>query len=171
MKTIKAVPLTVENFKPFGWALTIPETKGDFDTDTMQYWDQMIDLTNLGEKGMIGFLRVKRMPLVCKTLDVLPNSLEFYISMDGKPSILPVAPYNSDRQKPDMSKMKAFIIEGNGVAVRENIWHCTPFPLAEYVNFALGLKNNVIIQKEGEYTVDDDNIIFQDLDEPVMLEF
>jgi len=92
MKQIKPKKLTDDNFKPFGTALKKPDKELDIESHWLRYWHNTVDLSNLGSLGMMGFMQVKRVPILCQSLLVLFNSIEMYISLDGKPCVVFVAP-------------------------------------------------------------------------------
>ncbi len=172
MKKLKPKKLTDDNFKPYGWVLKKPDREVDIEGPQLRYWHHTVDLSNLNGMGMMGFMQVKRIPIILDTLDVLFNSIEMYISLDAKPSIVFVAPGKSDSPKePDFTAIEAFYMEGGeSVIVDQGIWHWTPFPLTETADFALGLKNNVILQDGNEFSVNDDEILYFTLPEPVGIE-
>ena len=149
-----------------------PSKELDIESHWLRYWHNTVDLSNLGGLGMMGFMQVKRVPILCESLLVLFNSIEMYISLDGKPSIVFVAPSKADNSKePDLEAVEAFYIEGGtSVIVNEGIWHWSPFPLTESADFALGLKNNVILQDGNGFSVDDNEILYFNLPEPIGVE-
>lgn len=171
MRVVSAKKLSVEGFKPYGWALLKPDRSVDIESPTLRYWHEMVDLSNLGAFGTMGFMQMKRVPISCTTLQVLPNSIEMYLSLDGKPSVFFVAPgRKAGPQAPDESRVEAFILEGGAsVVVDKGIWHVAPFPLTETADFALGLRNTVILRKGEGFTVDEKEISYMTLSEPVTI--
>ena len=172
MKKLKPQKLTDGNFKPFGWVLKKPDQALDIESPYLRYWHNTVDLSNLGGLGMMGFMQVKRVPIICETLLILFHSIEMYISLDGKPCIVFVAPSKADNAKePDLAAVKAFYIEGGeSVIINEGIWHWSPFPLTEDADFGLGLKNNVILQDGNDFSVDDNEILYFELPEAIGVE-
>lgn len=166
---MKPEKLTDTNFKDFGWVMKRPERDFDFETHWLKYWHNTVDLSNLEGMGLMGFMEMKRVPIVCEKLLMLHNSIEMYISLDGKPSIVFAAPGKADNpRQPDISKLRAFILEdGAGVVVDKGIWHWSPFPLTEKADFALGLKNNIILQMGSEFSANLEEIVYFDLEEPM----
>src|SRR5210317_198840 len=113
MKKIKPQKLTDNNFKPFGWVLKKPDKEVDIESPQLRYWHNTVDLSNLNGMGMMGFMQIKRIPIILESMDVLFNSIEMYISLDGKPSIIFVAPSKADSpREPDFSAIEAFYMEG-----------------------------------------------------------
>jgi ureidoglycolate hydrolase len=171
MKVVHPKKLSVEGFKPFGSVLMKPERALDIESPTLRYWHDMVDLSNLGTMGTMGFMQMKRVPVLCETLQVLHNSIELYISLDGKPSIFFVAPSRSGAAVlPDEDRIEAFLIEGGAcLSVDKGIWHVAPFPLTETADFALGLRNTVILRSGSGFTVDAKEITYAKLTHPVKI--
>lgn len=166
MKNIIAEKLSHKAFEPYGRAIMKGEGAPDIQNDQIDYWDDMADISSLAGQGSIGFMRVKRMPIVLGMLQMLHESAELYLTLDGNPSVVFVALSDAD-EKPDLSTLKAFKMDGGqGVVVDKKVWHCTPFTLADKTDFALLLKNNVIIKNEdGSFGVDLDTIVYAELEE------
>lgn len=166
MKKIKPIKLSQEVFKPYGWVIMQGETEPDIANEQIEYWDDMADITSMGNMGSLGFMRVKRIPVKLGMLQLLHNSSELYITLDGNPSVVFVALSGHD-ENPDLSTLKAFLLEnGQSIVVNKKVWHCTPFALTEKTDFALGLKNNVIIKNaDGSFGVDLDTIVYSELKE------
>jgi ureidoglycolate hydrolase len=170
MKLLKAKRLNDTNFKKYGWALRKPDRKVDIENDQLAYWDKSIDLSNFAGNGLLGFLEVKRIPIELKKMNMLPESIRVYISIDAKPSVQFVALNNLKTNKPDMDTIQAFILEeGDSVAIEAGVWHWTPFALTEKVKFAMGLRNDILLENKGSYTVDESKVKYSDLDEPIGL--
>ena len=171
MRVIQPRKLGVESFKPYGWALMKPDRPIDIESPALRYWHDMVDLSNLGRLGTMGFMQMKRVPIACTTLQVMPNSIEMYLSLDGKPSVFFVAPgLGTAAAAPDEARIEAFILEGGAsVVVQKGIWHVAPFPLTETADFALGLHNTVILRKGDGFTVDEKEISYATLAETVTI--
>ncbi|MEI6875451.1 MAG: ureidoglycolate lyase [Spirochaetota bacterium] len=170
MRVVQAKKLSVEGFKPYGWALLRPDKPADIESASLRYWHDMVDLSNLGRLGTMGFMQMKRIPISCVTLQALPNSIEMYLSLDGKPSLFFVAPGDRSGKAPDEARIEAFILEGGGsVIVEKGIWHVAPFPLSETSDFALGLHNTVILRKGDGFIVNEKEISYVTLSEPVTI--
>ena len=137
----------------------------DIANDQIDYWDDIAEISSLNGMGSLGLLRVKKTPVELKKMVKLFDSTEAYITLDGNPSIEFVA-LDKDG-KPDEATLKAFMLQGGqGVVVAKNVWHCTPFALADKTDFALILKNNIIVkQGDGTFGLDFENIVYEDLSE------
>jgi ureidoglycolate hydrolase len=172
MRIAKPKKLSVEGFAPFGNVIMKPERPLDIESPFLRYWHDMADISNLGTMGTLGFMQMKRVPILCETLQVLPNSIELYLSLDGAPSVFFVAPPRSGSANlPDEDRIEAFLIEGSaGLSVDTGIWHVAPFPLAETADFILGLRNTVILRSGSGFTVDAKEITYAKLSQPVRIE-
>jgi ureidoglycolate hydrolase len=163
-------PMTFDNFAKFGWLLKYPEDeKPDITVPDLDYWKKPMDLSGFKSDGEFSFMRVKKREILLTMLDVLHESIEVYLSLDGRSSIFFAAPaLEGNVNKPDVSKIEAFIFSGpGGFAVKTGVWHWTPYPLSHDADFVLGLRNNVLIQKDGNIEVGEGQVIYQELDEPI----
>ncbi len=168
MKLMVPVKLNDSNFNEYGWAVRKPERALDVENDQLAYWDNMADLSNFNGNGLLGFLEVKRIPIKMEMMDLLTESLRLYLSVDAKPSIQFVALNKPGALEPDLDTLKAFYIEnGDGVIIRENVWHWTPYALTETAGFVMGLKNDIMKSEGGAYSVDDTKVKYFTLPESV----
>jgi len=168
MKLLKTEKLNDNNFDAYGWTVRRPERALDVENDQLAYWDNMADLSNFTGNGILGFLEVKKVPIRMEMMDLLTESLRLYLSVDGKPSVQFVALNDSASNGPDLDTLKAFLLEdGDGVVIRENVWHWTPYALTETAGFVMGLKNDIMKSEGGTYTVDDTKVKYFTLPEAV----
>jgi ureidoglycolate lyase len=172
MRTIKAVRLRDDNFTKYGMVMRRPSRAADVGNEQLSYWDNMIDFSNFTGNGVFGFLEVKRIPIELTMMDMLTESLRVYLSVDGNPSIQFVALHNAAANAPDLSTLRAFVLEnGDGVAIEKGIWHWTPFTLSETAAFAMCIRNDIMSAKGGSYTVDESKVKYFTLEEPVQVCF
>ena len=164
--------MTCEKFREFGMMLTCPETAPDISVDDLEYWKRPLSLSNFEGNGELSFMRVKKREPSTGMLDMLPESAELYLSLDGTASVYFVAPSeDGGTPAPDMKKLRAFIYSGRGgVLVNPGIWHWTPFPLARDADFFLGLRNNVLIEKDGGVVQGEGQVIYHELREKVEID-
>jgi len=169
---IKPVVMTYENFMPYGTMLSHPEQSPDIAGHDLDYWKLPMKLGNFTGNGELSFMRVKRRDIATGMLDMLPESAELYLSLDGGASVYFVAPPAAgDEQKPDIGKIKAFLYSGpGGVLVNPGIWHWTPFPLSHDADFFLGLRNNVLIEEDGAIKQGENQVVYYELKEELEVE-
>jgi ureidoglycolate lyase len=171
MQTIKAVKLSDDNFNEYGMVMRKPDRAADVENEQLSYWDNMIDFSNFTGNGVFGFLEVKKIPIELTMMDLLTESLRVYLSVDGKPSIQFVALHDASANAPDLSTLRAFMLEnGDGVAIEKGVWHWTPFALTETAAFAMCLRNDIMSAEGGTYTVDETKVKYFALPEPVRIE-
>jgi ureidoglycolate lyase len=165
LKKLSVHKLTKSAFEPYGEVIMPGEEAPDITNEQIDYWDSIADITSLDGMGSLGFLSVKKTSVELKNMVKLFDSTESYITLDGSSSIEFVALDKGG--KPDESSLKAFLLEGGqGVVVAKNVWHCTPFAMTDKTDFALILKNNIIVaQQDGSFGLDFENIVYEDLSE------
>ncbi|HAK45100.1 MAG TPA: hypothetical protein DCO79_04160 [Spirochaeta sp.] len=165
---IKPQRLDDSNFNDYGWAVRKPGRSVDVENDQLAYWDNMADLSNFTGNGLIGFLEVKKVSIKMEMMDILPESLRVYLSVDGKPSIQFVALNDPATSEPDLASLKAFLLEdGDGVVIRENVWHWTPYALTEKACFAMALRKDIMDFSSGECVIDAEKVKYFNLPEAV----
>ncbi len=171
MKKLTLQKLSKEAFAPYGDVIMPQERTPDIANDQIDYWDNIAEIKSLQGMGSLGLLRVKKTPAILKNMVKLFDSTESYITLDGNPSIEFVALCDKDG-KPDESTLKAFLLEGGqGVVIAKQVWHCTPFALSDKTDFALILKDNIIVkQPDGSFGLGFEYIVYEDLSDPYTAE-
>jgi ureidoglycolate hydrolase len=170
---IKTTPLNAETFKDYGWVFAKdgsgPPT---ISNDEIDYWHNGMVLDQAPASYALSLMNVKQRKIEVKVLDVLTMSAELYLPLRHSPCILFTALSTAeDSAKPDIETIKAFYFDGpGGFAVKAGIWHYTPFPVKGDTEFILGLHDNVLIQKDGEITIDPETITYCDLEETVSVQ-
>lgn len=169
MKKYTLKTMTGDNFAPYGTMLSYPEEiKPDVSIPDLDYWKIPLSLADLGKSGELTFMRVKRRKIQLKTLDMLTNSAELYLSLDGRSSIFFAAPDLEKTNIPDLNELQVFLFSGpGGFIVNPGVWHWTPFPLSYDADFALGLQSNVLQKKGSQIEVSKDEIVYFNLDKPI----
>ena len=170
IKNIK--PMTTENFKDFGWLLKYPaDVEPDISIPDLDYWKNPMDLSNFKGDGELSFMRVKQRSVELKNLNYLPETIEIYLSLDGQRSVFFAAPgENGNSLKPDIDRLEAFLFSGpGGFAVKAGIWHWTPFPLTHDADYALGLRNNVILVQDGTISIGEGQMSSVELEESIKI--
>ena len=174
---IQAIPLTVEDFAPFGDVLTPKARRLDnrdlldlgharmsdpvpadrvADFDILDYWGDIATISR--EPMRLGYLRSRQRPLEFSWFERHPKGTQTFIPLAGTPSVFAVAqPKDLDDPDalPDLATMRAFVMDGSaGVNIAPGTWHWTPFPLAEHVDFIILVRESVV----------DDDLNFVDLE-------
>lgn len=119
--TIKAVPLTEENFAPYGKYVKVMDGEGRTGTGGWKAWmskEVCMDVT-----ANIGFTQVGGMPLLVDSMEVHNLTTEF-LACGNKPIVLAVAASDPHGAGAVASDIRAFIINpGEFVVMKKGIWH------------------------------------------------
>ena len=104
--TIKAIPLTEENFAPYGKYVKVMEGGGRTEVP-----------------ANIGFTQVGGMPLVVDSMEVHNLTTEF-LACGNKPIVLAVADSDPHGKGAEASDIRAFVLQpGEFVVMDKGIWH------------------------------------------------
>ena len=131
MKTIKAVPITVENFRPYGCFASMLEPAGNcFPGDATFYPDQV-------ELNIQGGKPVTFSPLTVKKPEKMIVSKAEYHNFTGEgifiiddDAVIHVAPVSNKVIVPE--KTQAFIVpKGTLVKLNTGVWHLAPLPVSK----------------------------------------
>lgn len=126
--TVKLEPLTPEAFKPFGQVMS--NASSPYQGTASQTWRFACDLEGTPDLAIV---RVPFVPWKFHLIQRHPITGHSAFSLDGKPSLLLVAPPTDpdDRESlPPPEDFKAFLVEGRqGVMLRRGAWHISHVPL------------------------------------------
>ena len=150
--TIKAVPATAENFKPFGRYFKIKQGDGRTGTGDWHAWmspEPLID-----DVANFGITEVGGMPLVVDTMESHPRTQEGLIP-GNKPMVLAVANTDPAAGGAKPEDIRAFIVSpGEAVVIDRGIWHdacrCAGDGRCFYYFIAHSLDPAVFIDVDGE---------------------
>ena len=126
--TIKAAPLTKENFAPYGDVIEIDGANhfGMNDDGMERYYDLAnIDIDyEAGGKPVLSMTvcnKVDSMPYDMYCIERHPRGSQAFIPMTSSPLIIAVA---EPSDTVDLSKVKAFVSNGKqGINYNKNVWH------------------------------------------------
>jgi ureidoglycolate lyase len=140
VQEVKILPLEEvddKDFKPYGQIMG-PETGEPYETlEILQYWTKNADLGPENEKIDGGLLVCNKSGRKIKFLERHPQTAENFIVIEGE-CIFVMAPTDNMKEKPDLSRLKAFYMNGKlGVSLHKGTWHWPPIPLGEFVKFVL----------------------------------
>ncbi len=151
-KIIKPIPITKDNFSKFGDMISTSEIKPiEINNGYAKRYDGIANLNTSkdnGETAISIFSALKRnFPMKIDMMEKHPLGSQAFIPMKETTFLAFVAP---NGEKPDLSKIEAFIIPpGIGINYKPGIWH---FPLisTEDMNFLVvdrkGLGDNLVIE-------------------------
>jgi ureidoglycolate lyase len=148
---VKIIPLEEVSdgeFAPYGQIMG--REKGDPRTsiEVLKYWTRNADLGPDDEKVDCGLLVCNKRGRTVKYFERHPETSENFVPIEGE-CIFVMAPADNSKDKPDISRIKAFYLNGKlGVALHKGNWHWPPIPLGEYVKLVLVRKGKSLEPKD-----------------------
>lgn len=147
MTRIKVQALTPEVFRSYGIVLDRPQSNPDAEREDLDAWIGFSDLLGLEKmQPVLTYLHCKRHSLPVDRMERHCQGAEAFIPLSGT-SILIAAPVGNPDDpddQPDMSKVKAFLLDGSaGVFLPRGSWHWAPFPITEDATFILIMDKNI----------------------------
>ncbi len=136
-KKIQSQPITSEKFKPYGQVIAAEGEYSLTNQNTGKKWNNLVDLDMFYNNGIInlGILKTKNIELTFDFMERHIFTSQIFIPLDGKRSLVAVAPENDEGPEPDL--VEVFSLKGNqGVSFNRKVWHHTLFPLdgeTEYI--------------------------------------
>jgi ureidoglycolate lyase len=159
---VKIMPLDEvgeKEFEPYGQIMG--REKGDpYETlEILTYWTKNADLGPDNEKVDGGLLVCNKRGRKIKYLERHPETAENFIIIEGE-CIFVMAPADNSQEKPDVSRLKAFYMNGSlGASLHKGTWHWPPIPLGDVVKFVLIRKGSLWetteIKELGELGIDE----------------
>ncbi|MEL7086194.1 MAG: ureidoglycolate lyase [Cyanobacteria bacterium P01_A01_bin.3] len=128
LRSLPAIPITPENFAPFGQVITASEDGTSYSAE-----DAQLSL----DRGIPRFyiMRLHHRGLSFTTITRHMQCTQCLGSLEGQPWMLGVAPPSSGSQ-PDLNSIQAFRIPGNCfIKLNLGTWHAGPYFIAESVDF------------------------------------
>lgn len=161
---IKVQELTEEAFSPFGTVLGRPESKQpDISDEIAEVWLGFSDLMGIGSVPgkQITYLGIHSRPEKNDKIEKHNTSAEAFIPLDGETILMVVSAEATNADgTPDMSKCKAFLLDGSkGVLLKKSTWHAVPYLLSDSAGF-LVLVDDAIIEKDDINKVSIDEVEF-----------
>lgn len=130
MRIIKAVPITVENFRPYGCFFHMLDPKGNaFSGEESTFYPDPVTLSVSGKEAIaFSALTVKKPEnMVIKKSEYHNWTGEGILFLDDD-AVMHVAPPSNKMITPE--KTEAFIVpKGTLVKLNTGVWHLSPYPL------------------------------------------
>ena len=122
---LKALPLTQENFKDYGYVLDSTQEPPMADNAEFRYWGKVTKL-KMGEVVSTGVLFGHMREPVVKSLERHLKTPEVMVAYEGDSLICVAKPMaNSDK----IEDVRVFVIkQGQAFAMHAGTWHWVPFP-------------------------------------------
>ena len=117
---VRAEPLTSEGFAPFGQVVgrdeVVIELRGD-------------------EEFHLDVLSYDHKPLTFTVLNRHHRATQALIALNGKPTVVLVAPPGVDFSDEAHRELRAFLCDGSaGINLALGTWHAGPYPLTDHVD-------------------------------------
>ena len=143
---VQIVPLeevSPEEFAPYGQIMGREDGEPYETLEILTYWTGNADLGPEGEKVDGGLLVCNRNGRAIRYLERHPETAENFVPIQGE-CLFVMAPADNSTEKPDVSRLKAFYLNGTlGVALHKGTWHWPPVPLGEKVKLVLVRKGTL----------------------------
>lgn len=159
VKILSLEETTAEEFAPYGQIMGREEGEPFETLEILKYWTKNADLGPENEKTDGGLLVCNNSGRKVKYFERHPETAENFIPIEGE-CIFVMAPADNSKDGPDISRVKAFYLNGKlGAALHKGNWHWPPIPLGETVKFVLIRKGTLWetteIKKLGELGIDE----------------
>lgn len=139
---IAAQPLAEPAFRTFGQIVTVPEnTPPTIETGVVRYWGGLAK-TRIHEEIEFGLLTVRARDREVAEMERHSKTPEFLVSLSGD-FWLAVAPISTaGSTHPVAGGVKVFLVkQGQGVVLRQGVWHAQPFPVKEECELLVALRD------------------------------
>jgi ureidoglycolate lyase len=135
--------MTQKEFAPYGQIWGREEGEPYETLEILRYWTKNVDLGPENEKVDGGLITCYKSGRKINYLERHPETAENFIPLSGE-CLFVMAPADSGSDTPDLSKVKAFYLNGSlGVALHKGTWHWPPIPLTETVKLVLVRKGTL----------------------------
>jgi ureidoglycolate hydrolase len=151
MKELKAVELTGESFKDYGYVVSSVSGEPMADNAEFKYWGKVSEL-KMSEFASTGVLLCLKRELIVKQFERHVHTPEMLVALEGNSIICFAKP--SVQGKNQIEAIRAFKVkQGTAIAVHEGAWHWIPYPVdckesKFLVVFASGTEANDLEVKE-----------------------
>jgi ureidoglycolate hydrolase len=137
VKIINLEEVTDEEFAPYGQIWGREKGEPYKTLEYLKYYSDNVDLGPQAEWVDGGLLVCNKKGRIIKYFERHPENSESFVPIEGD-CIFVMAPVDNTKDKPDISRIKAFYMNGSlGVALPPGNWHWPPIPLGEIVKLIL----------------------------------
>jgi len=137
VKMIDLEEVSNEEFAPYGQIWGREEGEPLEVLENLKYYSDNADLGPAVEMVDAGLLICNEKGKDIQYFERHPETSENFIPIEGE-CVLVMAPRNNKEAKPDVSRIKAFYLNGTlGVALPAGNWHWPPIPLGDRVKLLL----------------------------------
>ncbi len=128
MKTIKAVPITAENFAPYGFIANITDPGAAYELPGSGFHRDMVLVPNASSAiTAFGSLKVRKREMIIADAEYHSYAMEVMMPLDDD-MVMAAAPANGGEV--ELDEQVAFLVPaGTMVVFRAGAWHGAPFPV------------------------------------------
>lgn len=135
--------ISSKDFELYGQIMGIEKGEPIEDFSYLRYWPKNVDIGVADEEIDIGLLICRRTEGNITKLERHRRTYEILFPLDGG-TIWVMAPPDNTKDKPDLSKIRAFYLDGTmGMCLHKGTWHWAPICLKEAVKFMVLLKGGL----------------------------
>lgn len=160
MKEIKAIELTRENFKDYGYVLSKEDGEPLAKNEELTYWGK-VSCFGMSESVSTGILYNHKRDPIIKKFERHVKTPEVLVALEGD-SIICLAKSTCNPDK-DTESVKAFYIkQGDAIGLHAGTWHWVPIPInCEKSKFLVVFANGT----------EDNDMDFSDLVEGIQIKY
>ena len=161
MKTIKAVSVTHENFRHYGYIANVSNPSADYsmgENPAVFHRDMVLAPNSASAPIAFGSLKVDKHPYIISDVEYHSHASEVMMPMDDD-MIMYAGPASNDAI--ELDKLEAFIIpKGTLVVFRAGAWHGAPYPIHnEQGTVLIALPERTYLNDTKKYYLDRQDFI------------
>jgi ureidoglycolate hydrolase len=160
MKTITAVPVTPQNWAPYGWLANISQPGDAYGMGAYPCtFHRDMALAPMASTAPIAFgsLKVGLRPMVVQDVEYHSRAVEVMMPMDDD-MIMYAGPANGGEI--ELEKLEAFLIPaGTMVLLRAGSWHGAPYPVHHDGTVLICLPERTYLTDTKKYLLDEKDYI------------
>ncbi len=160
MKTIKAEPVTLQNWAPYGYLANITEPGEAYGMGAypVVFHRDMV-LAPIASTAPVAFgsLKAAKRPMVITDVEYHSDTVEIMMPLDDD-MVMYAGPANDGTVRPD--ELKAFLIPaGTMVVFRAGVWHGAPYPVHHDGTVLICLPERTYLNDTKKYLLEEADYI------------
>ncbi|MEM1484383.1 ureidoglycolate lyase [Oscillospiraceae bacterium PP1C4] len=160
MKIMKAIPITEENFLPFGYLANIANPVGYYSMGEYPctfYRDIALAPNGSSDPIAFGSLSVGKRPMVVTDVEYHSHTSEVMMPLDDD-MVIYAGPASNDEIQLDL--LHAFLVpKGTMVIFRAGVWHGAPYPVHQDCTVLICLPERTYLNDTKKYLLNEDEFI------------
>ncbi|WP_312642788.1 ureidoglycolate lyase [Hydrogenoanaerobacterium sp.] len=160
MKTIKATPITAENFLPYGYVANISDSSGSYGMGAYPctfHRDLVLCPNGSSDPIAFGSLKIGKRAMIVQDVEYHSHACEVMMPMDDD-IVIYVGPASSDVI--ELDKLVAFLVpKGTLVIFRAGVWHGAPYPVHHDGTVLICLPERTYLNDTKKYLLDEKDFL------------